>query len=566
VRLVCGSATYAPQGGLASVVLGQASGFAGVNLSHTYNSRLQPSRMQAWSTGGNAQDMTYGFNLGAGDNGNVVSVTNNLDGTRSQNFTYDQLNRLKTAQTQSTTGGNCWGLSFTYDNWANLTAASVTQCSAPMLSIGVDTKNRVTTGGFSYDLSGNVTADGSFSYTWNAESEMKTAAGVTYAYDGLGNRVSKSNGKLYWYGMGSSVLDESDLSGNITNEYVYFGGQRIARRDASGNVYYYVEDMLGTSRALTTSSGTVCYDADFYPFGGERTPLVNTCPQNFKFNGKERDPETGLDDFGARYFSSSFGRWLSPDWSAIPAPVPYANLTNPQTLNLYQFVGDSPETFSDLDGHEGIMAMSAVPPDHCKINACSESETLFGDRGTAGGGIAPPTGLIGMVFDHSQPSGSSGGWINGVYYPPQNPAQTQQQNQTAGQRAGQVVFGQVKKEFPGVTFDQNNVQVLGAHNGHENIVVTGTGSKDQIAQVQKTLQQSKGLFGRGSRINITIGKGTFALHVERVSATSSSINFQSHIDRGNPNSGVRGFFTHVFVDGFVGAVFHPHDPGLDPQQ
>jgi RHS repeat-associated protein len=350
-------ATYAPQGGLASLLLGQSAGFAGVNLSHTYNSRLQPARMRAWSTGGNALDMTYGFNLGASDNGNVVSVTNNLDTTRSQNFTYDQLNRLKTAQTQSTTGANCWGLSFTYDNWANLTAASVTQCTAPMLSIAVDTKNRITAG-FSYDLAGNVTADGSFSYTWNAESEMKTAAGVTYTYDGLGNRVSKSNGKLYWYA-GSQVLDESDLSGNITNEYVYFGGQRVARRDASGNVYYYVEDILGTSRVLTTSNGTVCYDADFYPFGGERTPIVNTCPQNFKFNGKERDPETGLDDFGARYFSSSFGRWLSPDWSAIPAPVPYADLTNPQTLNLYQFVKDNPETFVDLDGHEGWMLQQA---------------------------------------------------------------------------------------------------------------------------------------------------------------------------------------------------------------
>jgi RHS repeat-associated protein len=248
---------------------------------------------------------------------------------------------------------------------------------------------------------------------------MKTAAGVTYAYDGLGNRVSKSNGKLYWYGMGSSVLDESDLSGNITNEYVYFGGQRAARRDASGNVYYYVEDMLGTSRVLTTSNGTVCYDADFYPFGGERTPLVNTCPQNFKFNGKERDPETGLDDFGARYFSSSFGRWLSPDWSAIPAPVPYADLTNPQTLNLYQFVGNNPESFSDAMGH-AIMAMSGTPPPRCALYGCEESEMLYGDRGTAGNGIATPTVAALAIFRDSTPaSQSSGGWINGVYYPPQ---------------------------------------------------------------------------------------------------------------------------------------------------
>jgi RHS repeat-associated protein len=169
--------------------------------------------------------------------------------------------------------------------------------------------------------------------------------------------VSKSNlpaqagGKLYWYGMGSAVLDESDLSGNITNEYVYFGGQRIARRDASGNVYYYVEDMLGTSRALTTSNGTVCYDADFYPFGGERTPLVNTCPQNFKFNGKERDPETGLDDFEARYYSSGLARFMIPDWAAKATAVPYAQFGDPQSLNLYSYVRNNPVTAVDADGH-----------------------------------------------------------------------------------------------------------------------------------------------------------------------------------------------------------------------
>src|SRR5262250_652654 len=81
--------------------------------------------------------------------------------------------------------------------------------------------------------------------------------------------------------------------------------------------------------------------------------------------GKERDTETGndapfasrmvlRDDFGARYYSSRLGRWLSADWSSVPAPVPYANLTNPQTLNLYAMVRDNPETYADLDGHELI--------------------------------------------------------------------------------------------------------------------------------------------------------------------------------------------------------------------
>src|SRR5260370_5590055 len=104
---------------------------------------------------------------------------------------------------------------------------------------------------------------------------------------------------------------------------------------------------------MVQANGTVCYDADFTPFGGERS-YTSTCPQNFKFEGKERDTETGNDDFGARKYTWRFGRWLSSDWSAVPVAVPYANLTNPQTLNLYAMVGDDPESFADLDGHGAI--------------------------------------------------------------------------------------------------------------------------------------------------------------------------------------------------------------------
>jgi RHS repeat-associated protein len=67
--------------------------------------------------------------------------------------------------------------------------------------------------------------------------------------------------------------------------------------------------------------------------------------------GKERDTETGLDYFGARYFSSNSGRWVSPDWSATFAPVPYAKLDHPQSLNLYAYVGNNPLTTVDADGH-----------------------------------------------------------------------------------------------------------------------------------------------------------------------------------------------------------------------
>ena len=177
------------------------------------------------------------------------------------------------------------------------------------------------------------------------------------ACDGDGRRVYKSSGKLYWYGPeasgGSEILAETDGSRTVTSEYVYFGGKRIAMLPAGGSPQYYVEDFLGSSRVVTQSNGVVCYDSDFTPFGGELA-YTSTCPaqNNYKFEGKERDTETGNDDFGARYYTWRFGRWLSADWSAVPVAVPYANLTNPQTLNLYAMVADDPESFADLDGHE----------------------------------------------------------------------------------------------------------------------------------------------------------------------------------------------------------------------
>jgi len=68
--------------------------------------------------------------------------------------------------------------------------------------------------------------------------------------------------------------------------------------------------------------------------------------------GKERDKESGLDYFGARYYASSMGRWMSPDWSTKEDPVPYAKMDNPQSLNLYSYVWNNPLKSIDPDGHD----------------------------------------------------------------------------------------------------------------------------------------------------------------------------------------------------------------------
>ena len=103
-------------------------------------------------------------------------------------------------------------------------------------------------------------------YAWNAEEQMSCAAGSAYTYDGDGSRVEKTGGgatpTLYWDG-----LAESDLSGNVTSEYIFLGGRRIARRDvATGSVYYYFQDMLNSSNVVATSAGGVENESDFYPF------------------------------------------------------------------------------------------------------------------------------------------------------------------------------------------------------------------------------------------------------------------------------------------------------------
>ena len=107
----------------------------------------------------------------------------------------------------------------------------------------------------------------------------------------------------------------------------------------------------------------------------ERT-YTNTCTQNaYKFEGKERDAETQNDDFGARYYTWRFGRWLSSDWSAVPVAVPYANLTNPQTLNLYAMVADDPESFSDLDGH-----VPGEPQDEFDVAEAAYAQRVSADQ------------------------------------------------------------------------------------------------------------------------------------------------------------------------------------------
>jgi RHS repeat-associated protein len=376
--------------------------------------------------------LNYDFHVANGDNGNVFGITNNKDTTRNQTFTYDALNRLTSAQNAGT---DCsvttlqppktkfWGNSYGYDPWGNLLSKTVTKCTAENLSLSVFTNNQLV--GYGYDAAGNMTSDptdGITTTTYDMENRIATVAkngvATSYTYDANGNRVEKSNGTtgtLYWY-MSPGIVAESDLSGNLQSEYAFFDGERVARRDFPGSaVSYYFSDHLKTTDIVTDAQGNIKNESDFYPWGGE-LQFLNNDSNHYKFTGKERDSETGLDYFGARYYSNGLGRFISADWSATPIPVPYADLTDPQSLNQYSYVRNIPTSNADLDGHQNAQALAqAAPAAATAVAACVTATPCLATAVAIGTVALPavyainnmtddPNLILGAVMPYSPPT------------------------------------------------------------------------------------------------------------------------------------------------------------------
>jgi RHS repeat-associated protein len=196
---------------------------------------------------------------------------------------------------------------------------------------------------------GNLLSDGlGHNFTYDAENRILTAAGVTYTYDGDGKRVEKSTGTLYWTGAGTDALSESDLSGNINAEYIFFNGKRVARVDRpSLVVHHFLTDHLSSSRmswtGTTDANRAIEQDIDYTPYG----ITVGAAPvDHYEFTGKERDSESGVDYSDARHYTSIMGRFLQPD----PAGLLAADPSNPQSWNRYAYALNNPLSFIDPSG------------------------------------------------------------------------------------------------------------------------------------------------------------------------------------------------------------------------
>lgn len=157
---------------------------------------------------------------------------------------------------------------------------------------------------------------------------------------------------------------------------------QIASAWSAVRIQWLVSDQLGTPRMIFEESGSLATVSrhDYLPFGEElfagtggratAQGYTNNDVVRHKFTQKERDIETGLDYFLARYYSSTQGRFTSPDeFQGGPRelfaldttdrekqPLAYSHILSPQSLNKYQYCMNNPLRYIDPDGHDWRIA------------------------------------------------------------------------------------------------------------------------------------------------------------------------------------------------------------------
>ena len=393
---------YEPHGGVKQLLLGN-----GLWEQRRYNVRLQPTQIglgTAQATGSLTAtgttptasllllDYPYGT---SSNNGNVLSQRIRVGGTFNQNqtYTYDALNRLKTAAESGS--GTAWSQTYAFDRYGNrrVTAGAAhgsNQALTPqsMADIAAGTNRLAGTKGVNtvaYDAAGNLKADwaaNAFKYDGDNrlvafDKAMGTDSDTTYAYDGEGRRVRKVVG-------GSS---------GVTTTYVYnVGGQLLAEfggtAPAQPGTRYLTPDPLGSTRVVTGEDQSVLSRHDYLPFGEEIGAALGNRDQASgvsgytasrtdgpaqKFTGKERDNETGLDYFQARYFSGAGGRFTSADASLVDQFA-----ADPGSWNLYTYTRNNPLRFIDPTGRECITLDNGSIADDGQGTLCEQ--VSGGDR------------------------------------------------------------------------------------------------------------------------------------------------------------------------------------------
>ncbi len=265
--------------------------------------------------------------------------TDGTDSSKSQTCTYsaDDLNRAA-----SVNCGTKWAQTFAYDPFGNVTktANGGTSYTAVYSSATNQVKSGVSA---TYDANGNQTMTNFVtSINWNALGQSVSAGGTAMIYDALGRLVEFTGTEIVYGPMGEKIAAMSNGS-TLASISLPGGGEALYNSLALLGIRH--KDWLGSSLLLTSWTHTVLSKTSFAPYG-EDYDTAGTA--DLDFTGKTQDSIPSLFDYPARKYDPNAGRWLSPD----PAGWSVVDFTNPQTLNRYAYVLNSPLNAVDPTGED----------------------------------------------------------------------------------------------------------------------------------------------------------------------------------------------------------------------
>ena len=337
-----------------------------------------------------------------------------------ESYDYDPAGNL--LELHRAVGGTAWNRNFTFDTDSNR-LETVEHGSA--------------THQFHYDDNGNMIKESSARhYTWDhadrliafrsqPEGSNHASLEARYLYDADGMRVKKyvrkngnSNGENTVYIDG--VLEHHTWNAHGEQQannhlHVMDDQQRIAivcrgpahPKDAGPPVQYHLGDHLGSRHVVVGDNGNWINREEYFPYG--ETSFGSFARKRYRYTGKEKDAESGLYYYGARYYVSWMARWMSCDPTGMV-----------DTLNLYLYGRDNPNVFSDPTGLQSEaklkdtsvgMAGEVTAPAHGTYSHDPDTNItniVMGGEAVEGGDssqVTHPPGSVGEEYGPLRPMG-----------------------------------------------------------------------------------------------------------------------------------------------------------------
>lgn len=399
------------------------------------------SQIYKWTVGGTIYTYTYDAS------GNITAISN---GGKTTTYVYDSLDQLTRENNQA--AGKTWV--YTYDNGGNILTKKEYSYTTGTLGTALDTitygygdsswKDLLTSydgQALTSDTLGNLTNDGTWSYTWQhgrqlAQMSKPNGGGtenISFTYDAKGRRIAKErettgsvDGNSYRYAFTAEYiyLDDmltdmkwTEIDGSDSSFHFTYDAVGPMSMTFCGAEYFYLKNAQGDVTGLVDSSGTqvVAYTYDAWgnilsTTGSMADSLGYTNP--LRYRGYFYDTETGLYYVSSRYYNPRIGRFINTD------DVDLLGINGDfASLNLFAYCGNNPVSREDTNGEcwisVGIMAVGGLIG--AAISAVSSAVTQKALTGTVNWksiGVAAATGFVSGAIAAS-PLGLAGQVIAG---------------------------------------------------------------------------------------------------------------------------------------------------------